>query len=220
VALSGTGRFCAQCGAPVTPSVAAPTGAPAADLAPLRAARAQSNWPAVGVGLLALALTTAGVTFLVLRDDSGTQPVTLPTSVIDATLAPTVPTTAEPMSAAEQLAATRVADRPAVEALVGRWVPQLSAKREGTEADGIVYTAADVLALHSRLHAQFGTALFWSGDYVFTQGDLWISIVPTGYATPQDALAWCASAALGRDDCLAKLISHDPTITDTAQLQP
>jgi hypothetical protein len=226
-ALEGATRFCAQCGAALAPKPAppapTPTVTPTDGLPPLRAAPTQVNWAALVVGLLALALIAGGLTFLLMRDDgpdtTATTAAQLPPTTV-ATVATTVATTVVPLEPAAQLAATRDADRPAVEALVGQWVPQLSAKREGSKADGIVYAAADIVALHARLHAQYGAVLVWSGEYVFEQGDLWISIAPKGFATPEEALAWCTAASLDRDNCLAKLITHDASVGDTARLQP
>lgn len=211
------------------PRVAAPAAAPvstgpapSAELPPLQAARThtQVNLPALVLSLLALALVAGGVTFLAMRDDGTSTPSASSTvSSVSSTIA-SVPTTEVPLDPAQQLAATRDSDHAAVEALVGQWVPQLSAKREGTEADGITYQLADIVALQSRLLGQYGALLLWSGDYVFSQGDVWVSVVPKGFATADEALAWCAAVPLDRDNCLAKLITHDPSIGDTAKLQP
>ena len=229
--LAGASRFCANCGValalkPVpqapTPPVPPPIVTSPPGLPPLRAAPTQVNWAALVVGLLALALIAGGLTFLLMRDD-GPDTAATPAQLPPTTTVPvetTVATIVVPLEPAAQLAATRDDDRPEVEALVGQWVPQLSAKREGTEADGIVYAAADIVALHADLAVQYGAVLVWSGEYVFEQGDLWISIAPKGFATPEEALAWCVAASLDRDNCLAKLITHDASVGDTARLQP
>ncbi len=235
--LAGASRFCANCGValalkPAPPTVTSPvTSTPTVTsthgLPPLRAATTQVNWAALVVGLLALVLIAGGLTFLLMRDDgpdtAATTTASLPpptTVPVETTVSATVATTVVPLEPAAQLAATRDADRPEVEALVGQWVPQLSAKREGTEADGIVYAATDIVTLHAGLAVQYGAVLVWSGEYVFEQGDLWISIAPKGFATPEEALAWCVAASLDRDNCLAKLITHDASVGDTARLQP
>lgn len=215
---------------PPSASVTVPTSV-STEMPPLRAARPQTqvNLPALVVALLALALIAGGVGFLAFRDDGpagsptttvGAAPTTTATLTTTTAGGSTPATSVVSADPAQQLAATRDADRPAVEALVGRWVPQLSAKRDGTQANGITYGPADIVALHTRLHEQFGALLLWTGEYVFAQGDLWVSIVPTGFATAGEALAWCAAVPLDRDNCLAKLITHDPTVGDTAQLQP
>lgn len=237
------GRFCPACGAAVAPaSPAPPPSSPSSPTTvqsavepvveslapvrpPLRAARAQRNWPALITGLAALALLAGGITFLVLRD-SGDEAVgsassdlvstTLPAVVASTEVAPTVPWNIP----ATRLAAIRDADRPLVEALVGQWVPQLSAKREGLVADGITYTLADIVALHDALGADYGALLVWSGEYVFDNSDLWVSVAPEGFATAQEALDWCVAKARDRDNCLARLVTHDPSASPTVQLQP
>lgn len=208
--------------APTPTSSSTPSPA-SAELPPLQAARThtQVNLPALLLALMALALIAGGVTFLAMRDDGPSTPAA--TSTVPTTASPASslqPNTQVPLDPAQQLAATRDGDRAAVEALIGQWVPQLSAKREGTQADGITYQLADIVALQSRLHGQYGALLLWSGDYVFAQGDVWVSVVPKGFATADEALAWCAAVPLDRDNCLAKLITHDPTVGDTAKLQP
>ena len=181
-------------------------------------------------GLIALAVLAGGVSFLALRDSgeeptgsTGSEPVTtLPDDSLPGTtlLASTVPATVPALDPAAQLALRRDTDRPTVEALVGQWVPQLSAKREGVVADGITYTLADIVALHATLQAQFGAVLVWSGEYEFDNGDLWVSIAPKGFATAQQALDWCVAAARDRHNCLARLVTHDPSVSPTQQLQP
>jgi hypothetical protein len=225
------GRFCPACGAAVAaptsvaPATASfvPPAAPTAQLPPLRAAPRQFNWPAVVTGLLALMLVAGGATFLVMRDSGDTaQPSTTSSppasTVADSTTLPA--TTLTVLDPAAQLAASRDADRPTVEALVGRWVPQLSAKREGVVADGLTYTLADIVALHGSLRTEYGALLVWSGEYVFDNGDLWVSVAPEGFATAQEALDWCVAKARDRDNCLARLITHDPAVGPTLQMQP
>ena len=175
----------------------------------------QFNWPAMVTGFLALMLVAGGVTFLAMRDSDDTAEPSTTASVV--TTLPSVGTATGPLA---ELSASRDVDRPTVEALVGRWVPQLSAKREGVVADGITYTLADIVALHGALQAEYGALLVWSGEYVFDDGDLWVSIAPEGFATAQEALDWCVAKARDRDNCLARLITHDPAVGPTLQMQP
>ena len=230
------GRVCVSCGtaiaqvlSPPAAALPAPTAVPGPppelppELPPLLPARYQSNVGAFVVGLFAIALVAGGITFLVMQDD-GTVTSPSATNGAQSTLATVAPSNLAPTSAAvltpaAQLAATVDADRPLVESLVGQWEPQLSAKRDGLVADGITYTPADIVALQAKFVAQFGAVLLWSGDYVFEEGDLWISIAPKPFSTADEALAWCVAAGLDRDNCLATLITHDASIVDTAKLQ-
>lgn len=206
----------------------------------LRPAR-RSVSPAAIIGFVALVLLAAGATVLLLQDDEPaasptrtTVPATEGTSTASTTsgvatteattVATTAPTTAAPTTVAlapgEQLAATLATDREQVEAMVGRWVPQLSAKKVGTVDDGITYDLADIVTFHHRLQTEYGALLLYSGDYVYQTDDLWVSVAPESFATAQGALAWCVSEDIGRDDCFAKLITHDESITDSVQMQP
>lgn len=99
-ALAGASRFCANCGAalavapkpPAPPAGAAAPASPSAALPPLRPAKRQMNWPALVVGLLALALIAGGISFLLLRDDPAT-PTPTPTTT---TTTNTTTTTLQP----------------------------------------------------------------------------------------------------------------------------
>ncbi len=143
-----------------------------------------------------------------------TVPVTTPVTTPE-----TVPVTNPPDPLA-QLAATRDADRAAVESFVGFWVPQLSAKREGIEDDGIIYTNADIVNNHNNLVNEFGTLLLFSGDYNYKTTDLWVDIVPIAFTTPDEALVFCTDRGIDRDNCFAKFITHDPNVSPTTKLQP
>lgn len=196
--------------------------------------RSNTLWWAVG--FVALALLAGGITYAVVREDSPTTGAASTTdSRVDDTGAPpstgasTEPastttlastTTAAPPDPLSVLEFTRAADAPVVESFVGQWVPQVSAKRPGIEDDGIVYQLTDIVALHQQLVTQHGAVLLFSGDYNYQSGDLWVSIVPQGSPTPDGALQFCVDQGIGRDDCFAKFITHDLSITDTVELQP
>lgn len=243
-------RFCGSCGATVVepPSEAAvqavfdpiPLAEPALrDEEWLRPAR-RSFSPAAIVGFIALVLLAGGATVLLLHDDdSNSGPANTATTVTTAAavtattvdtgstttvVASTTPATAAPTTVPlppdQQLAARRDADHPAVEAIVGRWVPQLSAKKAGTVDNGITYGLADVVAYHEGLRREYGALLLFSGDYVYQTTNLWVSIAPQSFATAQGAIDWCVSKSIGRDDCFAKLITHDASIIKTTQMQP
>jgi serine/threonine-protein kinase len=164
--------------------------------------------------------TDPGGSVLVVPPTDSTTPVI---DTVPATTPVTTPETAPvttPPDPLAQLAANRDADRPAVESLVGFWVPQLSAKREGIEDDGIIYTNADIVNNHANLVNEFGTLLLFSGDYNYKTTDLWVDIVPIPFNTPDEALVFCTDHGIDRDNCFAKFITHDPNVSPTTKLQP
>jgi serine/threonine-protein kinase len=122
-------------------------------------------------------------------------------------------TTTEPtdaLSAKEELDRLTAMDRPAVEALVGQWVPQLSAKRPGLVVQGVTYDYVSILRDFRALQARYPDALLlYSGEYSsFRFGDFWITVVPLPQSTGEYANAWCDGQGIGPDDCYAKLLSH------------
>jgi hypothetical protein len=125
----------------------------------------------------------------------------------------TTTTTTEPLtvdSAKAELDRLVAEDRPDVEALVGQWIPQLSAKRPGLVVNGITFDYLEILRDHTALQARHpGALLLYSGEYSsFKHGDFWITVMPLSHPTGEAANAWCDIQSIGPDDCYAKLISH------------
>ncbi len=199
-------------------------------------------WPLV-VGFVALTAASFGVTRLVIAgDDTAATPssaatiaATTPTETppaqtqptpTDTVATPTTPATTAPppevipTDPLELLEFLRAQDFARAESLVGQWVPQVSAKRPGIEADGIVYQLPDIVALHAQLQQRFDALLLFSADFNYQSSNLWISIVPIGSAQPGDALQFCVDNGIDQDNCFAKFITHDLSITDTVELQP
>ena len=117
----------------------------------------------------------------------------------------------QPGSEAQDLLVQQVAaDRTDVEAIVGSWVPQLSAKRPGTVADGQTYDNSSILAKYQNLRARYPSArLLWSGDWpVFSGTNYWVTIAAQPFQTADEANAWCDAQGIGADDCFAKNVSH------------
>jgi hypothetical protein len=111
---------------------------------------------------------------------------------------------------ASQLRAIAASDQPIVlSGLADRWVPQLSSKRTGMVAEGHTWTDALILNEHHQLRQSYPSVrLLWSGDWsTFSDSDFWVTIAGTGFATADQALAWCTSNGFDRDHCYAKLIS-------------
>jgi hypothetical protein len=113
-------------------------------------------------------------------------------------------------SASSALAAQVAADHPTVEGLVGQWVPQLSAKRDGLVADGITYDDDAILAHWSALLGRDPSAvMLFSGDWpVFNGNDFWVVVHPQAFSTAAAANAWCDARGYAADDCYAKRLSH------------
>ncbi|CAN5752939.1 hypothetical protein BH20ACT4_BH20ACT4_11390 [soil metagenome] len=158
---------------------------------------------------------------------------TLPPAPTDATTTteppppttePPPPTTEPPrdpnVRAARRLDAHLADDRAVVQELEGSWVVQLSAKRPGLEADGIRYEMADVLANHEMLRSEYGAVLLFSGDWVYDVGDLYITVIPTAYATGEEALDVCRQLGFDRENCLAKKLTTDSSDENTTEYLP
>jgi actin-like ATPase involved in cell morphogenesis len=145
-----------------------------------------------------------------------------PTTAAPTTTQPPPPTLSPDEAALQQLNQIRDGDAPLAESLVGTWVPQISSKYVGLQADGITYTPVDILDNHQQLADQYQAILISSNDYISTRPDTWISIIPIGSSDPDSALNECVVRQLDRDNCLAKLITHDDTIdpNDTVKMQP
>jgi hypothetical protein len=173
-----------------------------------------------------LAMIAAGVVFGKTTTTAGTpvadpayrppaeEPILVnPSPTSDPALEEPAPVTPEPPDADTALAelnALLAADRPAVEALVGWWVPQLSAKRPGLQAKGITYDHVEILRDFREIQAQYPDALLlFSGEYSsFKYGDFWITVAPSPYESGAAANSWCDGWQIPADDCYAKLISH------------
>ena len=111
---------------------------------------------------------------------------------------------------ASQLRAIAASDQPIVlNGLADRWVPQLSSKWPGLVAEGSTWTNAMILNEHQQLRGRYSNVrLLWSGNWsTFSDSSFWITIAGTGFATADQALAWCTSNGFDRDHCYAKLIS-------------
>jgi hypothetical protein len=120
------------------------------------------------------------------------------------------PAPSDPGSAEQALRAEVAADRSTAEDYVGRWVPQLSSKRVGLVANGITYGYPEIYAdfkFLKRLHPD--ALLVWSGDFTsFQAGDFWVTLVAIGFATGEDANAWCDNQRIDPGNCYAKRLSH------------
>jgi len=138
----------------------------------------------------------------------------------------TLPVTSDPVptdeNSAQQSLQNEVAtDRPQVEALAGRWVPQVSSKRPGLVVNGTTYDYLAIWSDFASLKARYpGALLLWSGDYSsFRSPDFWVTIVSQSYDSGESANSWCDSEGIDKDDCYAKLITHTVGYADSTVLR-
>ena len=128
------------------------------------------------------------------------------------------------MVALNELTATIEADRPAVDALLGRWVPQVSGKEDGTFWEGITYGLPEIAALHRDLDTRYGALLIDGAEYNFQRQDQplvgwYFTVVDQPFNTSDGALDWCRQNQIDRDNCAAKLITNDQDADGTLVLQ-
>ena len=118
---------------------------------------------------------------------------------------PTVPTYAtSPSYSSEALDTIAATDAPALEAVVGDWVPQLSSKSAGPSADDAA------LSDHEALRSRYSSARSLLSDDrpVFRAPGYWVTVVAQPFPTAEAANAWCDLQGIGADDCFAKRLSH------------
>lgn len=89
------------------------------------------------------------------------------------------------------------------------WVPQISSKKVGLRADGIVYTNEDILRNHLNLRERYdGVRLVWANDWTtFNDPEFWITVVGVPYYDGPSANQWCDSHGIDAGNCFAKVIS-------------
>jgi hypothetical protein len=111
------------------------------------------------------------------------------------------------LQALRQQAAT---DSATAEAMVGSWIPQLSAKKPGMVVGGVSFGHAEIWQDFLDLRLRYpGAKLLWSGSYSsFRYKDFWITVLPEPYATGQSANEWCDYSGIPNEDCYAKRLAH------------
>ena len=137
------------------------------------------------------------------------------------TAAPTQPVDREE-EAHQEIERLVVEGESRVDAQMGdRWIPQVSSKRLGLEADGITYTYQDILNHFSELRQRFGDLIVInSSDFSSFELQGWyVGLAPETFGSSQEALGWCASHGMNdRNLCFAKLVSrtqpYSPGTTD------
>ncbi|WP_419197128.1 serine/threonine-protein kinase [Mycolicibacterium litorale] len=106
--------------------------------------------------------------------------------------------------------------------LADRWLPQLSAKRVGLEAEGTVWDNEQILEEHLAFRDNYpNVRLLWSGDWSTYDGrNYWITIVGWTQSDPDQVLSWCSYHGFGRDHCIAKIVSTSRGPAGTTKTNP
>ncbi len=128
-----------------------------------------------------------------------------PTTIEIVTTVPPDPVTV----ASAELQRLIAADRPTANALVGQFVPQLSAKYVGLDYEGVRYGPVEILADHLLHRNDYGAILVDSGAFAFEINDgpmigWYLSIVPAPFSTKAAATQWCTDRGLGPDYCFGR----------------
>lgn len=100
------------------------------------------------------------------------------------------------------------------------WVPQISSKRVGLEAEGKVWHNAQILDEHLRLRERYpDVRLLWSGDWsTFDGRNFWVTIVGLKSTNYLDVLGWCRDQGFDRNNCIAKMVSTWRPVEGTTKL--
>lgn len=205
-----------------TQVMTAPPPRPAVQAQPRPRRKSRGPKPPVLAAVAVLVFAVIGVSLWLIGDREGwwttaaggSKTTTTPPTVEET---PTTETTEE-LSAADQLSQRIDEDRPEVEQLFGKWVPQLSAKNEGMVVDGETYDLDAVLANHLDLRdAHPESRLLRSGDYpVFRFDGFYITIVALPFETADEANAWCDEHEFPVNECFAKFINNTGSWQDAA----
>jgi serine/threonine-protein kinase len=138
-------------------------------------------------------------------------PLPAPTSVPAAAPAlsaqPTAPSTAD---AVDLLREQLDADTATVESLVGKWIPQLSSKREGDLVDGTRYDAAAILDDFTSWKKQVPSSVLTRSERFtsFRGSDYWVTLAAEPFDTAEAANAWCEAQGIAPGDCFAERLSY------------
>jgi serine/threonine-protein kinase len=142
-------------------------------------------------------------------------PLPLPVSAVVSTPVaapvPTAPaTTPDTTDPADELQRQLDGDAATVEALVGKWIPQLSSKREGDVVSGTRYDAAAVLADFRSWQGRVPSSVLTRSERFtsFRGQNYWVTLANEPFDTAEAANAWCDTEGLAPGDCFAKRLSH------------
>ena len=183
-----------------SPRSAAPATSAAAAVVPTGVASTGSDTPT-----LAPPVTTTPILPPLTVLAESTTSLAAPTTILVTTIAQI-----DPVAAANaELQRLITSDRASADSLVGRYVPQLSAKYVGLVYSGVTYGPVEILADHVNQRRAYGAILVDSSAFAFEfdGGPMigwYLSIVPVPYPTKEDATQWCTDHGLGNDDCFGR----------------
>lgn len=128
------------------------------------------------------------------------------------------------LSSAEKLDQKVEEDKVVVDQnLIGKWVPQISSKKVGMEADGQVWDEDAIYEEHQELANEYGASqvlLLKSEDYAsYRQPGYYVRVIDSSYDDPDDAFQWCRFYSLDADHCYAKQINTTGGPEGTTHLQ-
>ncbi|WP_413232646.1 serine/threonine-protein kinase [Mycolicibacterium sp. 050158] len=167
----------------------------------------------------------AGVDFLMGNPD----PVsTTPTAEPVKPTPPTTVRTATPTPDVEAASLSRLRDiarndrSDVANYLTDVWIPQISSKRVGLQAEGTQWDNVQILDEHLRLRQIYpAVKLLWSGDWSTYDGrDFWVTVVGLHADNPDDVLDWCTREGFDRDHCIAKVVSTWRPIAGSTKMNP
>lgn len=233
--------------APAQPAQPQPQAQPTHSAEPATTSAPGSQTSRILIGVSALILVAAlavGGTYLFMRNDNATvsspEPVaedqqdTAPdeSGIGGDEEAPAVSDGAEgsdtsddsTLSSAEKLDQKVEEDKVVVDQnLIGKWVPQISSKKVGMEADGQVWDEDAIYEEHQELANEYGASqvlLLKSEDYAsYRQPGFYVTVIDSSYDDPDDALQWCRFHSLDADHCYAKQINTTGGPDGTTRLQ-
>lgn len=162
-----------------------------------------------------IVLIAAGIFYFATRNhDLGSAACPGSASCITTT-ATANPTSGE-LPAAQSLEQTHIRDETTIDAtLLNHWVPQLASFQ--ATGDSASNDDATIAARLDQLHAQYGALLLATDDYVTKSPGYWVFVAPEPFETATAALAWCDDKGLDRDNCFARVITHDASVSELPQ---
>jgi hypothetical protein len=105
------------------------------------------------------------------------------------------------------------ADDPAVSALEGSWVPQLSSKRAGTydAFDGKRFSLGDIYQQFLALRLEYpNVRLLFSTDWdAYTLDGYWVVLAGVPFARAGETNSWCTERGIAASQCFAKRLIRD-----------
>lgn len=245
-------HFCSACGAPASVAervATAPTGKPGGAASPgpepkpsteagAAPGRSSTRWilvaaasAAVLVAVFSVVLVTGGGS----GETASTTTTEPPVAIAPATSAPAAGVQASVPDTGPAPVDREEEARQEIEALVvdgeqrvdggmlERWIPQVSSKRPGLEADGIVYDYEAILDHFSGLRQRFGDLILVnSSDFTSFEQDGWyVALAPQAFGSSDQALGWCSGQGMNdRNLCFAKFVSRSTPYSNATTEYP